>query len=55
MLERFEIMMETQAIDFVTFDFKGTRLGSKNPLVRLYLRVPQAAGQVVFWMIPNVN
>ena len=29
--------------------------GSKNPLVRSYLRVPQAAGQVKFWMIPNVN
>ena len=29
--------------------------GSKNPLVRSYLRVPQAAGQVIFWMISNVN
>ena len=29
--------------------------GSKNPLVRSYLRVPQAAGQVKLWMIPNVN
>ena len=29
--------------------------GSKNPLVRSYLQVPQAAGQVKFWMIPNVN
>ena len=32
-----------------------TGQGSKNPLVRSYLRVPQAAGQVKFWMIPNVN
>ena len=29
--------------------------GSKNPLVRSYLRVPQAAGQVKIWMISNVN
>ena len=29
--------------------------GSKNPLVRSYLRVPQAAGQVKIWMIFNVN
>ena len=29
--------------------------GSKNPLVRSYLRVPQAAGQVQFWIISNVN
>ena len=29
--------------------------GSKNPLVRSYLRVPQAAGQVKLWMISNVN
>ena len=28
---------------------------SKNPLVRSYLRVPQAAGQVKLWMISNVN
>ena len=28
---------------------------SKNPLVRLCLRVPQAAGQVKLWMISNVN
>ena len=26
---------------------------SKNPLVRSYLRVPQAAGQVKLWMISN--
>ena len=26
MLERFGIMTETQAIDVVTFDFKGTRV-----------------------------
>ena len=29
--------------------------GSKNPLVRSYLRVPPAAGQVKIWMISNVN
>ena len=28
---------------------------SKNPLVRSYLRVPQAAGQVKLWIISNVN
>ena len=28
---------------------------SKIPLVRSYLRVPQAAGQVKLWMISNVN
>ena len=26
MLERFEIMMDTHAIDVVTFDFMGTRV-----------------------------
>ena len=26
MLERFGIMMDTQAIDVVTFDFKGSRV-----------------------------
>ena len=29
--------------------------GSKNPLVRSYLRVPQVAGQVKIWMISKVN
>ena len=29
--------------------------GSKNPLDRSYLRVPQAAGQVKLWLISNVN
>ena len=33
----------------------ATLQGSKNPLVRSYLRVPQAAGQVKLWMISNVN
>ena len=28
---------------------------SKNPLVRSYLQVPKAAGQVKLWMISNVN
>ena len=28
---------------------------SKNPLVRSYLRVPPAAGQVKLWMISNVK
>ena len=31
------------------------RQASKNPLVRSYLRVPQAAGQEKLWMISNVN
>ena len=33
----------------------GCMQGSKNPLVRSYLQVPQAAGQVKLWMISNVN
>ena len=33
----------------------GGSQASKNPLVRSYLRVPQAAGQVKLWMISNVN
>ena len=37
------------------FGSRSDLQGSKNPLVRSYLRVPQAAGQVVFWMISNVN
>ena len=36
---------------YVVFTYKAQ--GSKNPLVRSYLRVPQAAGQVN--MISNVN
>ena len=31
---------------------KVSSSGLKNPLVRSYLRVPQAAGQVKLWMIP---
>ena len=35
--------------------FYMKKQGSKNPLVRSFLRLPQAAGQVKIWMISNVN